>query len=982
MTTSQKYSPQNPLSDITNQWPESKNNAGSPHMPLACRLAETKRQRQVSPPPPKMSKKQAKQDPAPPWTTDPSETMNYSDSHKQGELNPDKPTPTPHQANQRGNPPTPEDTKRTSGDDTDGSPTNGHSPLKESTPKHQHYLRIAFYNVEGLNAGKNRGDSDKGSSRVKHDCLAEFLDHNDLDICFLSETWVQKEGIIKHFPGYRIVPTSKSGQETGKIRNLVNSTNAPSGGVAFLIKDAIPVSQAHVVKPSEDDHGAIWLTVTDSSGYAIHICGVYNEDEAAVRRLDIKQKIKNLWTIRRTTLDSFDASDAVLLAGDLNIHLKRLGSAKDKNCNGFDTTFLSNAPRLSLLNKLNEPTCFHNFDQASGAEQLKSLNQPSCIDLAVTRTKDKDSFTMKVPPSLHRISKHRPLLITYKLTAPLLSDKDILTTERPEPRTRLTLLRTNKELALKVTNALELQAEKWHQAHPEGWNSISTTGFSSRSDCPAQTAYNQLITGIQDTLRTVLGETSPGESTAMAQHKQKLDKYRSDIESTESDLGLASSRGERAVQKIERLRATLTQLYKARMNYCHQFHVSNTRKLLREIDKRDRSRESSELFAALTRISTTAAGNPTIGRQVFPVFTSPPSLSTSQDPKQPARELATHHKDISKRHGTHLGNIARATKRSKKSRTMTILDQTLQQLSSKGGTNMTIPEKLERPPHALQENNQCQNLPKLQELQNILNNKFTLADLEMAIQKCSLDTAPGQDTLTYRVLATFGVRMRQVLLSLYNYCLDTATVPESFKIAQVTPLFKYNPVARRNDTKEVGNYRGISLLETMSKLLERLVLTRILTFTTNWVPLHPSQQGFREGCDSASLCFSLIDILKLRNQNNMPVVLCDQSKAFDACPHSSMITALWHKGINGSILQMAIVFLTGYCDTEPSSHLRRSASNPKPLPRRCEVCVGTATSRKFEIQRGTAQGSISSPFFYAAHIDRIAQLLQAKNLGY
>ena len=63
--------------------------------------------------------------------------------------------------------------------------------------------------------------------------------------------------------------------------------------------------------------------------------------------------------------------------------------------------------------------------------------------------------------------------------------------------------------------------------------------------------------------------------------------------------------------------------------------------------------------------------------------------------------------------------------------------------------------------------------------------------------------------------------------------------PECFKLAQVTPLFK------GGDKLDLGCYRPISLLPTLSKVLEKIILVRMMSFLTNNEVSSEEQFGFR-----------------------------------------------------------------------------------------------------------------------------------------
>jgi len=89
----------------------------------------------------------------------------------------------------------------------------------------------------------------------------------------------------------------------------------------------------------------------------------------------------------------------------------------------------------------------------------------------------------------------------------------------------------------------------------------------------------------------------------------------------------------------------------------------------------------------------------------------------------------------------------------------------------------------------------------------------TVEEVIAAIKSCALDVLPTpQLKLVADLIAPF-------LCELFNRSLTTATVPEAFKFAYVTPRFK----KQDQDTNDVRSYRPMSNLLVISKLLERLV---------------------------------------------------------------------------------------------------------------------------------------------------------------
>ena len=109
--------------------------------------------------------------------------------------------------------------------------------------------------------------------------------------------------------------------------------------------------------------------------------------------------------------------------------------------------------------------------------------------------------------------------------------------------------------------------------------------------------------------------------------------------------------------------------------------------------------------------------------------------------------------------------------------------------------------------------------------------------------------------------------------------------PEAMKLADVSPLFK------SKDQNECTNYRPISLLLTIFKLLEKVMYKRTYNFLEETGQLYNSQYGFRTGhsCENA-VSELLAEIIKGKQEGLYTVsMFLDPSKAFDTLEHEVLL---------------------------------------------------------------------------------------------
>ena len=103
-------------------------------------------------------------------------------------------------------------------------------------------------------------------------------------------------------------------------------------------------------------------------------------------------------------------------------------------------------------------------------------------------------------------------------------------------------------------------------------------------------------------------------------------------------------------------------------------------------------------------------------------------------------------------------------------------------------------------------------------------------------------TANSPDGISARMLKSVAASITLSLTKLFNMSLMTGCIPTQWKKSMVVPIPK------NSNTSSPTNYRPISLLPIVSKLLERHVYSVILSHLETHYPLSSVQWGFLEGC--------------------------------------------------------------------------------------------------------------------------------------
>ncbi|XP_076597184.1 uncharacterized protein LOC143326976 [Chaetodon auriga] len=235
----------------------------------------------------------------------------------------------------------------------------------------------------------------------------------------------------------------------------------------------------------------------------------------------------------------------------------------------------------------------------------------------------------------------------------------------------------------------------------------------------------------------------------------------------------------------------------------------------------------------------------------------------------------------------------------------------------------------------------------------------TLSFLEELVGHIKPSGSPC-DAVSPRLFKEVFPSIGEAVLAIINSSLSSGVVPLSFKHAVVQPLLKKPGL----DHCVLANFRPISKLPFISKILEKVVHAQLKSFLDEHGVLEVFQSGFKTLHSTESALLRVFNDILLANDSGdlVILVLLDLTAAFDTVDHNTLVARLHHLvGIRGTALEWFKSYLAD---------------------RSMTVSLGNSESSSAPLLYGVPQGLILGPLLFSLYLLPLGSILRKHGISF
>ena len=210
----------------------------------------------------------------------------------------------------------------------------------------------------------------------------------------------------------------------------------------------------------------------------------------------------------------------------------------------------------------------------------------------------------------------------------------------------------------------------------------------------------------------------------------------------------------------------------------------------------------------------------------------------------------------------------------------------------------------------------------------------------------------GPLSIPFDILHLIKLIIAKPLSEIVNLSFSKGVYIDDLKLSKTIPIFK-----EKGNNLECKNYRPISLLSNINKIIEKLLHKRLYKFLSDSNSIYDLQFGFRQGHSTIHALTSLTEQIRKGLDSNKYVggVFIDLQKAFDTVDHKVLLGKLEHYGIRGVANDLFKSYLNN---------------------RRQFVSIKGFNSEEKVMEYGVPQGSVLGPLLFLIYINDIHNALK------